>query len=82
MTQSFVQIGNSRGVIIPKELFQTAGVHPTQKFWIEADSENKAFIIHTKEKSRKKVSTSPKLLAILEKVNKEYGPALKKLASL
>jgi len=82
MTQSFIQIGNSKGLIIPKELFVKAGISSKQKFWIEADPGNKSFIIHTKVKGSKKVTASPKLFVLLDKVNKEYGSALKKLASL
>lgn len=82
MTQTFAQIGNSHGVIIPKTLFEEVGINPKQQIWIETDKENKSFIIHTQAKGSKRVITSSRLLAILEKVNKEYGPALKKLASL
>lgn len=82
MAQTFVQIGNSHGVIISKDLMKEVGVNPKQQIWVEADKDNQCFIIRISPKKNKGVTVNPKLLTILDKVNKEYGPALKKLAQL
>ncbi len=81
MTQKLITIGNSRGIIIPKELLDELGFTADEKFAVEADKTTQSLII-SKEGNKKQLTVSPHFFTILEKVNKEYGPALKKLAEL
>ncbi|HYK08174.1 MAG TPA: hypothetical protein VEW42_01590 [Candidatus Eisenbacteria bacterium] len=80
MQQKFIQVGNSKGIIISQDLIKKLGFDTTKQVHVEPDLQMGAIVI-TKNPAVQK-STNPRLLSILEKVNKEYGPALKKLANL
>ena len=80
MEQKIIQIGNSTGVIIPKALLDEAGLKPGSHVIIEQDPQDGTLTIREKGKAKKKTSITPEFLDILDKVNKNYGPALKELA--
>lgn len=82
MQQRFIQIGNSKGIIISQDLIKQLGFDTKKHVFVEPDAQSGDIIISKKEKSTKQSANSARLLTILDKVNKEYGPALKKLASL
>jgi len=81
MIQTVVQIGNSEGVAIPKDIRNKAGLKKGVKVNIDLTHDNRVVI--SKSGSRKvATSVTPEFLEILEGVNNRYGPALKKLAKL
>lgn len=82
MQQKFIQIGNSKGLIISQDLIKQLGFDTTQHVYVQPDEQAGAIIISKKETLPRHVATQSRLLTILDKVNKEYGPALKKLANL
>ena len=79
MTQKIIKVGNSAAVIIPKTLLQEVGLNIGNKVVIEKDQINQAFTI-SKKTSNFPSSITPRFLAIVDRVNKKYGPALKQLA--
>lgn len=79
MAQKVIRIGNSTGVIIPKALLEDAGLKPGSQVVIEKEA-NGILIVREKGKTRKKTSITPEFLDIIDKVNRQYGVALKKLA--
>ena len=80
MLQNFVQIGNSKGIILSKDLLKKLGLDTVKQVHVEPNPQTGVIVIS--KKAIPKQSTNPRLLSILDKVNKEYGPALKKLANL
>ncbi len=82
MQQRFIQIGNSKGIIVSQEIIRRLGFDTTRHVYVQPDEQAGVIIISKKEKVTKKSPTPARLLAILDTVNKEYGPALKKLANL
>lgn len=78
--QRIIQIGNSAGVILPKTVLEHLGVKPGQFVSVESDKETGSIVITKEGNTKKSMTVSPHFLDILEKVNKEYGQALKKLA--
>ncbi len=80
MTQKLIQIGNSTGIIIPKALLELLGVQSGNEVRIERDVTTNSLIIHNADNPIKKSSLSPHFLSVLEKVNNDYGDALKELA--
>ncbi|HEX7042076.1 MAG TPA: hypothetical protein VF189_02410 [Patescibacteria group bacterium] len=81
MDQKFISIGNSTGIIIPKEVLKELGFKGGELASLSTDATTKSIII-SKKNQKNKFTVSPRLLTILDKVNKEYGQALKKLAQL
>lgn len=80
MTQRIIQIGNSTGIIIPKALLDKLGLKPGEEVTVEEDTTMKTLTISKKGQKAKKISVTPDFLAMLDKVNKNYGAALKELA--
>ena len=81
MQQKIIQIGNSTGVIIPKTLLDEIGLQTGQEVEIEQDKYNNSLIIVKKGAKAQTSSISTHFLKILDKVNKQYGVALKELAN-
>lgn len=79
MTQKIIKVGNSAALIIPKTLLQEVGLNIGNKVVIEKDPAGQAFTISKKGTSHTS-SITPQFLAIVDRVNKRYGPALKELA--
>lgn len=82
MTQKLIQIGNSKGLILSKALLDVLDIDADQNISIHTDEKTHAIIITKEGTDAKELTVSPRFLTILEKVNKEYGPALKKLSQL
>lgn len=82
MIQKLSQIGNSKGIILSKPLLDFLKITSDQTISVEADEQAQAIIITKTDTGKKKLTVSPHFSTLLEKVNKEYGPALKKLAEL
>ena len=80
MTQKIIQIGNSTGIIIPKALLEKLGLKPGEEVVVEENTTMKAVTITKKGQKATLSSITPEFLAILDKVNKNYGAALKELA--
>ena len=80
MTQKIIQIGNSTGIIIPKTLLDKLGLAPGSEVDIEEDMASESLTISKKGQKTKSISVTADFLTILDKVNKNYGPALKELA--
>lgn len=81
MEQKIIQIGNSSGVIFPKDLMQEVGFATGEKVVVEHDKKNETVVIRKKGRKASSVSSSSRFFKIVEKVNKQYGPALKELAN-
>ncbi len=80
MQQKIIQIGNSTGVILPKVLLEEMGLEAGEEVIIEQDPTDNSLRIVKKGSKSLRSSISPKFMEILEKVNKNYGSALKELA--
>lgn len=81
MAQSIIQIGNSEGVAIPKEIRKKVGLKKGVKVDVELTHDNRVVI--SKAGSKKPTtSITPEFIETLKRVNKRYGLALKKLAKL
>lgn len=80
MTQKIIQIGNSTGIIIPKSLLKLIGLKPGSEVTVETDKSTNSLIIQNKATVVKSSTITPHFIKILDKVNKQYGPALRKLA--
>ncbi len=79
MEQKIIQIGNSTGIIIPKALLNQIGLETGQVVLIEQDPTTNTLII-VKKGAKTKRSVTPEFMDILDRVNKQYGSALKELA--
>ncbi|MEX2012796.1 MAG: AbrB/MazE/SpoVT family DNA-binding domain-containing protein [Candidatus Levyibacteriota bacterium] len=77
MTQKIIQIGNSTGIILPKELLMKKGLKAGSAVFIEDSNDDLIIISKT---AGNYSSITPGFVKILEKVNKKYGPALRALA--
>jgi putative addiction module antidote len=80
MQQKIIQIGNSTGIILPKSLLEELNLEVGSEVIIEPDSTDNSLRIVKKGSKSLKSSISPKFLDLLEKVNQNYGNALKELA--
>jgi putative addiction module antidote len=78
MEQNIIQIGNSSGLIIPKDVLEKLGLSAGSQVEIQEDPKNGAIIIT--KKGKKYTSLTPEFFHQLEEINEEYGPALKALA--
>ena len=73
--QKLTKIGNSVGIILPKQLLDSLGMGLGTEIYVEQVQEK---IILEKEISS---SVSPEFLRIAEKVGKKYSSAFEELAS-
>lgn len=80
--QTVFKAGNSDVVVIPPEVKKSAGIKTGSKVIVQLASDGKTLLVSKKGSSQKVSSVTPQFLEILERVNKRYGPALKKLAKL
>lgn len=79
MKQKIIQIGNSVGVIIPRDVLKETGLKNGSRVYVEKDPNGATIYITRKEKLFTS-SITPDFLAVLDKVNKKYKTALKRLA--
>ena len=82
MTQKIIQIGNSTGIILSKSVLEALGLKAGETVSVEPDVKAQAIVITKEGEAAKSLTVSPHFLTILDKVNQEYGKALKKLAEL
>ena len=80
MDLKIIQIGNSEGMILPKEYLRKLGFKRGSKLSAELTPDRKNLIIG--KPGKKASSITPEFVKILEGVNKRYGQALAKLARL
>ncbi len=78
MQQKIIQIGNSTGIIFPKDLLEKKGLKAGAQVFIEENTDDNLIII-SKNKGAYS-SITPAFIKILEKINKNYGIALRDLA--
>lgn len=76
MTQKVIQIGNSMGIIIPKALLDKLQIKPGNEVIIEESAES----LRISKKGSRSSSITPDFMELINKVNKQYGKALKTLA--
>jgi len=80
MTQKIIQIGNSTGIIIPKSLLDSLGLKAGSEVNVETDKDTRSLIIQIKGAALKNASINTHFLKILDRVNLQYGHALRELA--
>jgi putative addiction module antidote len=78
MQQKIIQIGNSTGIIFPKEFLDKKGLKSGAQVFIDENTDDDIIVIS--KTSGAFSSISPKFMKTLEKVNKNYGTALRDLA--
>jgi putative addiction module antidote len=79
MLQKIVRIGNSAGLIIPKNLITQMNLGVGDQVDLEFDSDAEMLLLGKQGQVASK-SADRKFLNVLDEVNEQYGPALKKLA--
>ena len=81
MNQTIISIGNSYGVIIPKNLLDSTGLKPGGKIVLEKDPNNRKTIILSQNGKKNTSSITPNFLRIVENINKKYSLVFKELAN-
>lgn len=81
MQQKIIPIGNSVGVIIPKELIDKIGLQVGSEVFIDKDPHGTSILIH-KDKDALKSSLTPGFLKIVNNIHLKYGNALQELAKI
>ncbi len=77
--QKVIQVGNSLGIVIPKELAKKSGLKAGSNVYIQKDPNGPSIVINSKSRVFDS-SITPDFLRIVSGINKKYGPALKELA--
>lgn len=80
MQQKIIQIGNSTGVILPKAMLEQMGLRSGSEIEIQEDIQEQSLIITKKGALKKSSTLSDHFFRVLEKVNANYGTALRTLA--
>ncbi len=82
MEQTVIQIGNSDGIIFPKQLMKALNLKRGEKVVSEKADDDQGFVVRTTKRKKVKYTSSvtPEFLKILDGINKRYGPALAELA--
>ncbi len=78
MTQKIIKVGNSLGIVIPKDLALQVGIKAGNEVFVEKDPNGMSIVVN-----KNKVfdsSITPDFLKIVGNINKKYGPALSELA--
>lgn len=78
MMQKIIQIGNSIGVIIPKALSGNQ-LKPGERVIVEKDPASQTYTI-SKNKRTGISSITPHFFRVLDRVNNQYGKALREIA--
>ena len=81
MSQTIIQVGNSKGVLLPKKIIAKLGLKKGSKVNMEVTPDKRVIISKKGTKSQKTSSVTPEFLKWLDAFNKEYGSALKELAN-
>lgn len=80
MTQTVINIGNSQGIILPKEILNKLKIKKGDALDIEFEYDDRV-VISKKGLKKTKAKVSPELLSWLDAFNKRYKNALQELAS-
>jgi putative addiction module antidote len=80
MQQKIIQIGNSTGVILPKAMLEQLGLRSGSEIEIQEDIQEQSLVITKKGAGKKPSTLNDHFFRVLEKVNTNYGTALKTLA--
>ena len=80
MTQTIINIGNSQGIILPKEVLNKLNMKKGDSLTIQLEGEE-SIILSKKSYKKTEPKVSPELLSWLEAFNKRYKNALQELAS-
>lgn len=80
MQQKVIQIGNSSGIILPKELMVEVGIKTGSIIELEKDAAGQGIFVTKQGKKTTGSSITPHFLSVVEKVNKQYSSALQVLA--
>lgn len=78
MNQTVIPIGNSYGIIIPKQLMNQTGIKLGSVLTIQKDQNGNTLLLS--KNGRIKSSITPDFLHAVDSVNKKYGKAFKDLA--
>lgn len=83
MKQKIIKIGNSVGVTLPYEIREELDLKLGDSVSVDYMPGGKSIILSKKEKGKDASfsSITPDFMKVVEKVNKQYGPALKELAN-
>lgn len=76
--QKLTKIGNSVGVILPKELRNTLGIDLGAEVYLETNLDNKTVVLNSSKPNNK---IEPQFFELVKEVDKQYSSALKELAS-
>jgi putative addiction module antidote len=76
--QKLTRIGNSVGVVIPKELRDLLNLEVGSELYIQSDADNKTIVL-SKEKPGTKVDAQ--FFELVKEIGKQYETSLKELAS-
>lgn len=80
MVQTIINIGNSQGIIIPKEILKKLKVKKGDSLSIELEGEN-SIVLSKKSYKKTTPKVSQEFLSWLEEFNSRYKNALQELAS-
>lgn len=78
MNQTVIPIGNSYGIIIPKQLMNQVGIKPGSVLTVQKDPNGTTLLLS--QNGKIKSSITPDFLHALNNVNNQYGEAFKNLA--
>lgn len=82
MKQKLIKIGNSTGVIIPKQLLKELGLKEGSEVAILRDAAINSLNIIKHGSKTSKSSIRPTILKSFEKIKKQYHTAFEELAKL
>ncbi len=80
--QTVFKAGNSNVVAIPRPISKELGLKKGSKVVIELAADRRSVLLRKVGSKAVASSITPEFLEVLERVNKRYGPALRKLAKL
>lgn len=80
MAQTVINIGNSQGIILPKDILNKLDIKKGDNVDIKLEDDN-TIVISKKGLKKTKAKVSPDLLMWLDNFNKRYKDALEELAS-
>lgn len=80
MTQTVINIGNSQGIILPKEILNKLKIKKGDALDIELEDDDRV-VISKKGLKKTKARISPELVSWLDGFNKRYKNALQELAT-
>lgn len=78
MNQTVIPIGNSYGIIIPKQLMSQTGIKPGSILTVQKDPNGNTILLS--QNGKIKSSITPDFLHAVDNINKKYGQAFKDLA--